>query len=101
MDRELSASTKQARKRKRLWQLGIAAALVAAAIFGFRSLITPSISITEIRTAVVEKGPVEATITASGTVVPEHEQVITSPIQARIEQMVHSTGEQVQPGDQI
>lgn len=101
MDRELSASTRQARKRKRIWQIGIAAALVVVAILGFRSLITPSIPQAEIRTATVEVGAVEATITASGTVVPEHEQVITSPIQARIEQVVHATGEQVQPGDQI
>ncbi|GGG04671.1 efflux RND transporter periplasmic adaptor subunit [Pontibacter amylolyticus] len=101
MDRELSASTRQARKRKRIWQIGIAAALVVVAILGFRSLITPSIPQAEIRTATVEEGAVEATITASGTVVPEHEQVITSPIQARIEQVVHATGEQVQPGDQI
>lgn len=101
MDRELSASARQAQKRKRFWQIGIAVVLVAAAVFGFRSLISPSIARAELRTALVEEGPVVATITASGTVVPEHEQVITSPIQARIEQVVHNTGEQVQPGDQI
>ena len=101
MDRELSATTKQARKQKRFWQLSIAAALVVAAVFGFRSLISPSINRAELRTALVEEGPVVATITASGTVVPEHEQVITSPIQARIEQVVRNAGEQVQPGDQI
>lgn len=101
MDRELSASARQAQKRKRIWQIGVAVALVVAAVFGFRSLITPSIERAELRTALVEEGPVVATITASGTVVPEHEQVITSPIQARIEQVVHNTGEQVQPGDQI
>ncbi|WP_018478630.1 efflux RND transporter periplasmic adaptor subunit [Pontibacter roseus] len=101
MDRELSASARQAQKRKRIWQIGIAVALVAAAVFGFRSLITPTIERATLRTALVEEGPVVATITASGTVVPEHELVITSPIQARIEQVVHNTGEQVQPGDQI
>ena len=101
MDRELSAAARQAQTRKRYWQIGIAVALVAAAVFGFRNLISPSIARAELRTALVEEGPVVATITASGTVVPEHEQVITSPIQARIEQVVHNTGEQVQPGDQI
>jgi HlyD family secretion protein len=101
MDRELSASAKQAQKRKRTWQIGIAVAILVAAIFGFRSLITPSIERASLQTALVEEGPVVATITASGTVVPEHEQVITSPIQARIEQVVHNAGEQVQPGDQI
>ncbi|WP_162056255.1 efflux RND transporter periplasmic adaptor subunit [Pontibacter pamirensis] len=101
MDRELSAATKQAYKRKRLWQISAAIALVAAAIFGFRTLITPSIGRSEIRTATVEHGPVVATLTASGVVVPEHEQAITSPIQARIEQVVRTSGEEVQPGDQV
>ncbi|MDX5481514.1 MAG: HlyD family efflux transporter periplasmic adaptor subunit [Hymenobacteraceae bacterium] len=101
MDRELSATAKQARKRKRTWQISIAVALVAAAVFGFRSLITPTIERAKLKTALVEEGPVVATLTASGTVVPEHEQVVTSPIQARIEQVVHNAGEQVQPGDQI
>ncbi|RIJ34355.1 efflux RND transporter periplasmic adaptor subunit [Pontibacter oryzae] len=101
MDRELSAAVRQANKRKRIGQLSIAAVLVLAAILGFRSLISPSISRSEIRTAVVERGPVQATLSASGVVVPEREQVITSPIQARIEQVVRNTGEQVQPGDQV
>ncbi|WP_266204828.1 efflux RND transporter periplasmic adaptor subunit [Pontibacter kalidii] len=101
MDRELSAATKQANRRKRIWQISIAAALVLAAIFGFRSLLAPGIRRSEVRTAVVERGPVVATLTASGVVVPEHEQAITSPIQARIEQVVRNTGEQVQPGEQV
>ncbi|GAB3536075.1 macrolide transporter subunit MacA [Pontibacter brevis] len=101
MDRELSAATKQANKRKRFWQIGVAIALVAAAMFGFRNLITPSISRSEIRTAVVESWPVVATLTATGVVVPEHEQAITSPIQARIEQVLRTSGEKVKPGDQV
>jgi HlyD family secretion protein len=101
MDRALSETARQARKQKRLWQIGIAVALVAAAIFGFRSLISPGIARSELRTAIVEEGPVVATLTASGQVVPEHEQAITSPIQARIEQVVRHTGEEVKPGDQV
>ncbi|NDK55392.1 efflux RND transporter periplasmic adaptor subunit [Pontibacter fetidus] len=101
MDRELSATTKQVNKRKRYWQLGIAVALLALAVFGFRTLITPTINREALRTAVVEQGPVIATISASGVVVPEQEQVITSPIQARIEQVLLKAGEQVKTGDQI
>jgi HlyD family secretion protein len=101
MDRALSDTARQARKRKRLWQISIGVALLAVAIFGFRTLITPGIARSDIRTAVVEEGPVVATLTASGQVVPEHEQAITSPIQARIEQVVRHTGEEVKPGDQV
>ena len=101
MDRELSTSTKQANKRKRFWQIGIAIAVLAMAILGFRNLITPSINRSEIRTATVERGTVIASLTASGVVVPAQEQVITSPIQARIEQVVLNSGEEVKAGDQI
>ncbi len=101
MDRALSATAKQAGRRKRLWRVGLFVALLLTAIFGFRSLLTSSLSRSEIRTAAVERGTVVATLTATGTVVPENEQVITSPIQARIERVVRHTGEQVQPDDQI
>ncbi|PRY11258.1 HlyD family secretion protein [Pontibacter ummariensis] len=101
MDRELSVATKQANRQKRLWQLGIVIAGALAAFFGFRSLITPGIERSSIRLATVEQGPVKATLSASGVVVPEHELVLTSPIQARIEQVIRSSGEQVQQGEQI
>lgn len=101
MDRELSATTKQANKRRRFWQIGIVLAVLATAVFGFRNLITPTISKTALRTAIVERGLVVATVSASGVVVPENEQVLTSPIQARIEQVILKAGEQVKPGDQI
>ncbi|WP_299826485.1 HlyD family efflux transporter periplasmic adaptor subunit [uncultured Pontibacter sp.] len=101
MDRELSSTTIKANKRKRFWQLTVAVALVVFTILGFRFLITPGINRSEIRTAVVERGPVVATLTATGVVVPENEHVITSPIQARIEQVVRTSGEQVKPGDQV
>ncbi len=61
----------------------------------------PGIARSDIRTATVSRGLVAATLTASGVVVPEHELVLTSPIQARIEQVVRSTGAQVQAGDQV
>jgi len=101
MDRELSATVKKANKRRRLWQIGIVLILVAAAVIGFRSLVTPALDRSAVRTAVVEKGPVVATLSATGEVVPEHELRITSPIQARIEQVLRSSGEQVKPGDQV
>ncbi|MER2999369.1 efflux RND transporter periplasmic adaptor subunit [Pontibacter populi] len=101
MDRELSANTKQANKLRRYTQVGVFLALLVFAIVGFRTMLTPTVSSDKLRTAVVEQGPVVVTLTASGMVVPEQEQVITSPIQARIEQVVLKAGEQVNPGDQI
>jgi HlyD family secretion protein len=61
MDRELSATTKQANKRRRYLQAGIILAFLIFAIVGFRFLITPSVSKDKLRIAVVELGPVVAT----------------------------------------
>ena len=44
----------------------------------------PSLDRDQIRTARVEWGVVQSTITASGTLVPEFEQVIASPIDSRV-----------------
>jgi HlyD family secretion protein len=101
MDRELSSTIKKANQKKRFIQVGVIIAILGFAVFGFRSFITPTIKRDDLLTAVVEKGPVIATISASGVVVPEQEQVITSPIQARIEQVLLKAGEVVKPGTQI
>ena len=37
-----------------------------------------------VRTAIADAGPIEAVITATGTVVPEVEQVVSSPVDARV-----------------
>jgi HlyD family secretion protein len=63
--------------------------------------IAPSVRRDEIRTAVVERGPVEATITAAGSVVPEYEHVITSPIESRVSRIFLTPGAQVASGQPI
>ncbi|HSE98946.1 MAG TPA: HlyD family efflux transporter periplasmic adaptor subunit, partial [Blastocatellia bacterium] len=54
-----------------------------------------------IRTARVDAGPIEATISASGTVVPEFEQVLSSPISARVLKILKRPGAVVSKGDPI
>ncbi|HUU45681.1 MAG TPA: HlyD family efflux transporter periplasmic adaptor subunit [Acidobacteriota bacterium] len=101
MDRPLDQSV---RRKKRL-RLGIqASAGVGAAILLFATVpgwLSPSINRDEIRTATVEVGPVEATITASGTVVPESEQVVASPIDSRVVRILHRPGDTLAAGDPI
>ena len=49
----------------------------------------------------MEYGPVEATINASGTVMPEFEQVLSSPINARVVRIVKEGGRVVSKGEPI
>ena len=101
MDREISE--KQIMKRR--LKTGLKAALIIlpilALLFALGMALKTSIRRDMIRTAVAEIGPIEATITASGIVVPEYEQVITSPIQSKIEQVLKAAGEHVQEGEPI
>jgi HlyD family secretion protein len=55
----------------------------------------------EVRTAVVDRGPVQSTISASGSVVPAFEQVITSPIDSRVTRIIRRPGDRLATGDPI
>ena len=64
-------------------------------------LLESSVSKSRIRTAPVERGPVEATITGSGTVIPEREHVITSPFETKIIRVLVQPGTALTPGQKI
>ncbi len=65
--------------------------------FSFKSSINKS----AFTTAVVEKGNIENTINASGEVLPEFEETITSPISASIQKVIKDAGSKVQAGESI
>ena len=101
MDRDLSP-----RQRRQRW-LGATAkalaglAVVAALLYTGQRLLRPSIDRAELRTAFVERGPIEATVTATGTIVPRTEQTISSPVSAEILSVRVSLGEHVERGQTI
>jgi len=74
------------------------------AILGFLAFtgwIRPSVLRSQIRTARVERGPVESVVSASGVVVPEYEHVITSPIESRVTRILLAPGAPVKAGEPI
>jgi HlyD family secretion protein len=79
----------------------LSAALVAAVFIWGPRLIKPSVARARIRTAKVDTGLIEATITASGTVVPEFERVISSPVNARVLKILKLPGAVLSKGDSI
>lgn len=101
MDKELSVSEVRKQKSKN-WLISIVALVVILLIvWWLRNTLSSSITKAEIRTAVAEMGAVENTLTASGEVQPEFEQVITSPITAVIQQVLLDAGTQVKAGEKI
>jgi len=101
MDRPLDETFRKQQIRKRTVQGGIALAVIAGIFFWLPGWISPSLNRNRIRTAKVDRGSIEATITASGTVVPEFEQVIPSPIETRVLKILQSPGAKLTKGEPI
>lgn len=101
MDRAIAPATQNQRRRRR-WLIGVAAlVLLLGTVFAFRSVLKPSIRRTDLLIATVEKGEVEASLTAAGTIIPGREAVLTSPIQSTIRRVVVEVGARVKPGQTI
>src|SRR5215207_10765333 len=64
-------------------------------------LLRPGVTRARIRTARVTSGPVDAMIMASGTVVPEIERVLSSPVDARVLRILKRPGARVERGDAV
>ncbi len=101
MDRELSEDFVKKQKLKNYTRVAIIVVTVLLVFVGFKNLLTPSVKKSILHTAVAEMGSIEASITASGIVAPEFEQVITSPILSKINSVLFRAGEHIQAGQRI
>ena len=101
MDREIEQDVRQRRVMKRVITAVIA---VAAAAFFFSATVQwlrPSLDRKDVQTARVERGSIEATLEASGTVVPLVEQILSSPVEARVLRVARRAGDRVKAGDEL
>lgn len=101
MDREIEQDVRQRRVMKRVVTAVIA---VAAAAFFFSATVQwlrPSLDRKDVQTARVERGTIEATLEASGTVVPLVEQLLSSPVEARVLRVARRAGDRVKAGDEL
>jgi HlyD family secretion protein len=101
MDREIAP---RVRNRRLLTRLGIALAVIVAGLLilgaGMRWL-RPSLRRSDVQTARVTRGSIDATIQATGTVIPQVETVISSPVEARVLRIDHHAGDRLHAGDAI
>lgn len=101
MDRPIDRRFRRRHILKRGIQAAMAVALISAGLILAPGWIAPSVSRNRIRTAIVDAGPVEATITASGTAAPEFEQVLSSPIDTRVVKILSRPGAVLKKGQPI
>ncbi len=101
MDRPVDPSYSRRRWMKRVGlAVPVGMAFLATFVWG-PAFLTPSVTRARVRTALVSVGPIESTLTASGTVVPEFEQVLAAPFDARVLRILKRPGDKVRRGDPI
>jgi HlyD family secretion protein len=101
MDRELEPKMRRRVVVRRVAAAAGGVALTAAVLILLPGWLRPAVARARIRTARVERGPVEAVIAATGTVMPASEQVVSSPLEARVMKIRRRLGAVVAPGDEI
>ena len=91
-----------ARKRKRGIIIGvIVVCVLVASVWLLRATLKGSIKRADITTAKVNQGSVENTLNATGEVLPEFEEILTSPINASIKVVLKDAGTKVTSGTSI
>src|SRR5882757_4024551 len=101
MDRALSEQVVARRKGKTILLIGGFVLILILVIVLLRAGLTTSLKKSIITAAVVERGNIENTINATGEVLPEFEEVITSPINASIQKVGQDAGSVVKAGQSI
>lgn len=101
MDKSIEEEVTVKRKKKTRIIVIIIVGIIIGGIFTLRAYIKPSIATSEFTTAVAETGDIENTINATGEVLPEFEEVLTSPINAAVRNVLMDAGTKVKAGQSI
>src|SRR5215470_4033877 len=101
MDRAIDERIVTRRRIKRIAVAVATGGLAVAALAMLPGWLRPSVERSRLRFGTVEIGTVEATLDASGVVVPAAERSIVSPIESRVLKVLKRAGEKVKAGDPL
>lgn len=101
MDRNIEQQVLSGKKRKTTLYVLLGVILMVAVIFVIRYSLGSTLHQSEITTAIVSRGNIENTINASGEVLPEFEEVISSPIAASVQKVLLDAGSRIAVGQSI
>jgi HlyD family secretion protein len=101
VDRPLPPEVERRDRLRRILKIAVPVVVVAVVLAALPGWMRPSVARSRIRTARVTVGPIEAVITAGGTVTPEVERVLSSPLDARVLRILQRPGAHVKQGDPV
>jgi len=97
MDRPVS---KEYKKKLLIRQIGLISIIIIvplAIVLFLKSVFIPSVSLSQVTTAISEKGDVQITVQGSGNVIPAYEEIITSPFRSNILKIIKKPGDKSIP----
>ncbi len=101
MDKEITLEVSSQKRKKGALITVISITVLVLLIVVLRGFIKSSVKRSEITMATVEVGNIENTLNATGEVLPEFEEIITSPINASIKSALMDAGNKIKPGQSI
>jgi HlyD family secretion protein len=101
VDRDIDINERRRKTWSRLIVAGIVVVLAVVSVVFAADFLKPSVHRARVRFATVERGDFEATVQASGTVVPASERVLSSPAETRVLSVLRRPGERVAAGEPI
>jgi HlyD family secretion protein len=101
VDRPLPPEVERQNRLRQVLKIAVPLVIVAAVLTSLPGWMRPAVSRERIRTARVTTGPIDAVITASGTVTPEVERVLSSPLDARVLRILQRPGAHLKQGDPV
>lgn len=101
MDKSIAVEVTNKRKRKRNIIIVFLLFALVSSIFAIRTIIHPTLKRSEFTSALVTIGNIENTVNASGEILPEFEEVIASPINAALRDVLLDAGMKIKAGQSI
>src|ERR1700757_710682 len=101
MDKEITQEVTAQTRKKTVLIVIIAVGVLVLAIWLLRTTLKSTIKRSEITVAAVKTGNIENTLNATGQVLPEFEEILTSPINASIKSVSLDEGSKVKAGQSI
>ncbi len=98
MDRELTSEEKKKIRNRRLTRMIVPLFLVVALIVAIFLFMGSSIAEENLQLSAVQKGEIEASVDASGKVVPAYEETVVSPVSTKIMEVYCQEGDKVEGG---
>lgn len=95
MDKAVSQKIQKKNRNKKRLKYSLVFFFLIAFYSLFRWFLTPTLKSSEILIDTIELGDIEATVTATGLILPEFEQVLISPIDSKIDSIFISVGDEI------